>query len=183
MLSGVVSGDKVTNRTTALEFTLEHKLAWLVFQIKSNGELDSDGDALVANETWGNITSIKVKGMSNLYTLTLPATGVFSGSADMSTWTASNNAPTPQALTATATFFSQTLVQAMPFTTDRCYTLLITTTKHTNPVELPISLDGNVSAQAGAKHIITLTFMGTKITSTGKITPWIDGTSGSGTIQ
>lgn len=183
MYSSVVSGDKVTNTATPLAFTLNHKLAWLRFQIQSNGETDNDGDDQVANSAWGNITSIKVKGLSNLYTLNLPSNGVFSGTGDISTWNASDNAPTAQALTASPVFFSQALVQAMPFVTDRNYTLLITTTKRTTPVEVPISLTGNVDAQVGAKHVITLTFMASEITATGQITPWTDGAPGSGTVQ
>lgn len=183
MFSPVVSGDKITNKSTALSFTLSHKLAWLEFKIESDGQMDGDGDAVVANEAWGDITSIKVKGVSNLYTLTLPSTVEFSGSGDIESWNRSDNAPTAQTLTTTPTFFSQSLVEALSYATDRNYTLLITTTKRPAAVEVPISLTGNVSAQAGAKHVITLTFHATEITATAQITPWTDGAPGSGTVE
>lgn len=158
-----------------MSFTLNHKLAWLVFQIKYSGAVDSDYDDDVANEAWGLITSIKIKGLSNLYTLALPNNGVFSGTGDISSWNTNDNAPTPQRLTTSAVFFSQALVPAMPFVTDRNYTLLITTVNRTTPIEIPISLTGQVDAQVGAKHIITLTFYASEVNATGVITPWTDG--------
>lgn len=110
MFSLVVSGDKIANKTTPLPFTLSHKLTWLEFRIESDGETDNDGDDIVANEAWGDITSIQIKDVSNLYTLTLPSTVTFSGSTNVSSWDRNDNDPTPQALTISHVFFSRALV-------------------------------------------------------------------------
>ncbi|MFA5302172.1 MAG: fimbrillin family protein [Bacteroidales bacterium] len=143
--------------------TFSHKLSQLQIYIKAA----NDG----AIGAWGNITAVKATSPTVLtlnvtsQALAQHATPVI---ADLSTGAA------PQALTTGSASFGTILVY--PGT----LTLKVTSA---NVPEQTVTISGLSSTTAGHAHRIDLTFTATAINFSATLTDWVNGTTGSGTVE
>ena len=179
MYTGIASGNK-TGSATPMAFTFNHQLSWLSFQIQAAAGTGSEIAAI-----WGNVTSISILNLATTLTLNLPATPAFSGTGTINTFSASDSAPAALAIPANGSpaFFSQAMVQPQAYNSGISgnYQIQVVTTNG-GTMTTPITITSNGTTVAGQKHLITLTFTESAITSTSTITAWTNGAAGSGSL-
>jgi hypothetical protein len=141
--------------------TFSHKLSQLQIYIKADNE-----GAIAA---WGDITAVKATSPTvltlNITSQTLAENGT---PLDLST------GESPQALTTSFASFGTILVYPG--------TLTIKVTSANVP-EQTVTITGLSSTTAGHAHRIDLTFTATAINFSATLTDWVNGTTGSGTVE
>lgn len=169
MCTGIVSGNKETNKTQTLDFTFDHQLAQYTFKILA-------GDQQAAT-TWGKIKSIKLLGQQTAATLTLNTkTLAFTGESTEviivgetdTDFDSTNPTTTP------VKFGSPIMVQ--PGQSDM--KVKVVTENNTEGIEVPLT----VASVKSTSYVVTLTFKSTGIGATATIGTWLSG-EGTGDVQ
>lgn len=151
-----------------------------------------------AIDAWGTVTSIKVKStnettvtFSDASATTAPTAG-FIGDTNLPFYLVSDNSAfQSKSVTLTTTVGTVPEYYALVGSingTAASYKLIVTTSKHTDDLEVPVSLEvspgtpynGNTQ---GKQFKITLTFTATDIEAYATVVDWIPGGTGSGTVQ
>jgi len=143
--------------------TFSHKLSQLQIYIKAA----NDG----AIAAWGNITAVKA---SSPTVLTLNVTSQALAQHSTPVVSDLSTGESPQALTTSSASFGTILV--FPGT----LTLKVTSA---NVPEQTVTISGLSSTTAGHAHRIDLTFTATAINFSATLTDWVNGATGSGTVE
>ncbi len=170
--------------------TFKHLLTRLNLEIAAENQDAADA--------WGQVTSLQLTKVgtaqpANQATVTLAtATATFSGTASLPCYLEDDQSITALALPTKDADPAEAYVLCQPVdasTGTGHYTLTVTTAEHTDPYDIPLTLQydadyqGSKESTAGQAFTVTLTFKATTIQALAQVTPWQEAGSSEGTVQ